>query len=87
MPHAAGSNANGAVEPNEVERLLDAIAALVVRRQELQDSGAAATELDGNRRQIVRLQWELSRAVIDRHAASAGASGGRAASAASRVAR
>ena len=49
------------------ELLLDRVAALVARRQELRAAGAGRTELERNRAEITRAQWDLSRALIARH--------------------
>ena len=49
------------------EHLLDRVAALVARRQELRAAGAGRTELERNRAAITRAQWDLSRALIARH--------------------
>jgi hypothetical protein len=40
---------------------------LVNERQQLRRDGAAAEELERNRLAIVRCQWELSRALIERY--------------------
>ena len=49
------------------EHLLDRVAGLVARRQELRASNASRTELERNRAEITRAQWDLSRALIARH--------------------
>jgi len=36
-------------------------------RQELRRGGATAAEIERNRVQLVRAQWELAHALIDRH--------------------
>jgi hypothetical protein len=50
-----------------VERLLERIESLVVQRQELRARGARGRLLERNRRRIAHAQWELSRALIERH--------------------
>ena len=50
-----------------VESLVLRIAELVVERQELRRGGATAAEIERNRVQLVRAQWELTHALIDRH--------------------
>jgi hypothetical protein len=50
-----------------VEALALRIAELVVQRQELRRANAPVTELERNRIQIARLQWELAHALIDRY--------------------
>ena len=54
--------------PPNVDALLDRIASLVVERQELRARGASAAALEQNRRELVDLQRELSRALIAQHA-------------------
>jgi hypothetical protein len=50
-----------------VEALALRIAELVVQRQELRRTNAPETEIECNRIQIARLQWELAHALIDRY--------------------
>ncbi len=50
-----------------VETLLERIGVLVAERQRLRRDGAAPDELEANRQDIARLQWELSRALIARY--------------------
>ena len=50
-----------------VEALLEEIAELVWQRQTLRARGAGSRTLERNRRRILRLQWELSYALIARH--------------------
>ena len=54
--------------PPNVAALLDRIASLVVERQELRARSASAAALEQNRRELVDLQRELSRALIAQHA-------------------
>ena len=51
----------------QVERLNEELRRLVAERQALRDRGASWAELERNRREIVRLQWELSHALIESH--------------------
>lgn len=50
-----------------VEALLARINALARERQALRDRRAPARTLERNRRALVRSQWELSYALIERH--------------------
>lgn len=50
-----------------VETLLEQIGSLVAERQRLRRDHAAKELLEDNRREIARLQWELSRALIERY--------------------
>jgi hypothetical protein len=50
-----------------VETLLARIDGLARERQELRGRGAAPRALERNRRALVRSQWELSYALIERH--------------------
>lgn len=50
-----------------VEALTLRIAALVVERQQLRGANAAVADLERNRLQIARAQWELAHALIDQH--------------------
>jgi hypothetical protein len=50
-----------------VEELTARHADLVIARQELRSSGAAETELELNRIEIVRCQWEIAHALIERY--------------------
>lgn len=43
------------------------MAELVSERQQLRDCGASETALEKNRIQLVRAQWELGHALIERH--------------------
>jgi hypothetical protein len=52
---------------NGVEVLAERIAALERRRQQLRAAGAGRAVLERNRRQLVRSQWELCHALIERH--------------------
>ena len=49
------------------ETLLDRVAELVNQRQAMRAAGAGRAELERNRAEIARAQWELSRALISRH--------------------
>jgi hypothetical protein len=49
------------------EELLERVAELVHERQVLRAAGAGRSELERNRAEIARAQWDLSRALIVRH--------------------
>ncbi len=49
------------------EDLLERVAELVHERQVLRAAGAGRSELERNRAEIARAQWDLSRALIVRH--------------------
>jgi hypothetical protein len=51
-----------------VEELRELIAELVRERQQLRTSGAGRASLERNRRRLARSHWELSHALIERHA-------------------
>jgi len=51
-----------------VEELQEQIADLVCERQGLRTFGASDASLEQNRLQLVRSQWDLSQALIERHA-------------------
>ena len=50
-----------------VEALTLRVAELVSERQQLRERAASETALEKNRIQLVRAQWELGHALIDRH--------------------
>ncbi len=50
-----------------VEELEARIGTLVARRQSLRECGADRDALERNRQQLVRCQWQLSFALIERH--------------------
>jgi hypothetical protein len=50
-----------------VEALLDEISTLTAERQQLREQGADHVRLERNRIKLVRAQWELSHALIERH--------------------
>jgi hypothetical protein len=51
-----------------VEELQEQIAGLVSERQDLRTVGASNASLEQNRLQLVRSHWDLSLALIERHA-------------------
>ena len=51
----------------KVEQLTERLRQLVSERQSLRDHGASTAELESNRLEIVRRQWELSHALIESH--------------------
>jgi hypothetical protein len=55
-------------KPESVETLQRALEALVLERQQLRRSGAPPSELEENRRAIVRSQYDYSLALIARYA-------------------
>jgi hypothetical protein len=50
-----------------VEDLVGQIGALTAERQKLREDGAPAARLERNRIKLVRTQWELSHALIERY--------------------
>jgi hypothetical protein len=56
-----------------VEALQAEISGLCSERQTLRAAGAADVELERNRLEIARLQWELSHALIGRYSRTAAA--------------
>jgi hypothetical protein len=57
---------------SSVEDLVGSIGALVAERQALRDRQASPAELESNRLELVRMQWELCGALIERHRAPLG---------------
>jgi hypothetical protein len=53
--------------PLPVEALQDLLGGLLREREQLR-VGGSEPDLERNRREIVRLQWELSRALVARYA-------------------
>jgi hypothetical protein len=53
-----------------VEQLEEGIRGLVRERQALRDRGAGRSQLESNRLELVRLQWQYSYALIDSHLAA-----------------
>jgi hypothetical protein len=62
-------NLHFAPEPSEksVEALQGEIGALCSERQRLREASAEQADLERNRLEIARLQWQLSHALIERH--------------------
>lgn len=50
-----------------VEELRDLIECLVRERQQLRRAGVVRRRLEANRVELVRAQWALARALIERH--------------------
>lgn len=66
-PLAENVGAGRRLPLSTIERLEAAIRALVAERQALREHGAGHGELESNRLELVRLQWQFSYALIDRH--------------------
>jgi hypothetical protein len=56
-----------------VEDLQSEIGVLTAERQRLRTNGSNEADLERNRREIARLQWELSHALIGRYLRTAAA--------------
>ena len=54
-------------QSDSVEELLSRLERLTADRQRLRSGGAGSVELERNRVEIARAQWELSHALIERH--------------------
>jgi hypothetical protein len=54
-----------------VEALMEQISGLTAERQRLREQGADTARLERNRVKLVRKQWELSHALIERYLPSA----------------
>jgi hypothetical protein len=50
-----------------IDALTTLLRDLVLERQALRDRGAAADEIEANRLEIVRVQWQLSYALAELH--------------------
>jgi hypothetical protein len=50
-----------------VEEIRERTERLVLERQQLRGAGAARRQLETNRLELVRAQWALSAALIERH--------------------
>jgi len=57
-------------EDNAGEELRKLTERLVRERQQLRAAGASRRRLEANRRELIRAQWALSAALIERHCAS-----------------
>ena len=62
-----------AVPTRSVEDLQAEIGVLTAERQHLRSNGSDEADLERNRLEIARLQWELSHALIGRYARTAAA--------------
>jgi len=62
-----GRRAKSQALPMKVEQLTEKLRRLVLERQSLRDRGASTADLERNRLEIVRRQWELSHALIESH--------------------
>ena len=62
-----GRPISASVTTETPEDLLERVAELVHERQVLRAAGAGRSELERNRAEIARAQWDLSRALIVRH--------------------
>jgi len=62
-----------AASEKSVELLQQEISSLCAKRQDLRAAGAGDADLERNRLEIARLQWELSHALIVRFARTAAA--------------
>jgi hypothetical protein len=60
--------------PIAVEQLQHQLAQLVRQRQDLRAFGASGASLERNRLELVRIQWDLSHALIRRHSSPQGQS-------------
>ena len=56
---------------HSVEVLAVRIAELISERQDLRAAGSSAPEIERNRVQLARAQWELAHALIDEHLSDA----------------
>ena len=67
LPITVGEMSGTSHLRHDVESLTEAIARLVAERQRLRAEGASGADLERNRGELVRLQWALSHALIDRY--------------------